>query len=62
MKTIYDIDVEFNKKLELLKKAKTIIINVRRQAQISECYPIQNSKDMAERVSGVGDKVEEMDT
>lgn len=44
MKTIYDIEVEFNKELELLKKAKTVIINVRSQAQISECYPIQKLK------------------
>lgn len=44
VKTIYDIEIEFNKELELLRKAKTVIINVRSQAQISECYPNQQLK------------------
>lgn len=44
VKTIYDIEIEFNKELELLRKAKTVIINVRSQAQISECYPNQKLK------------------
>lgn len=62
MKRIYDIEIEFNKELELLRKAKTVIINVMSQAQISEVILTKSSKNMAERVSGVGDKVEEMNT
>ena len=60
---IQDTKIEFNKEIESLKKTQTgIKLEMKNSTSSSEVGLTNRSKDMDERMSGLEDKVEEMDS